>query len=174
MESMITTLIYPFNTWYLKSQMNRGEIEAALKADCFLSDEGYQSQSRSQSFYGKITEFDFQLETIRSKESLAPFAHGEVRGVDRDMYIVLRCGAFQHRRIWAIAVVFLLVLAAATFQAPSQMQGPLLGVTAVFLGLLIARGWAYRKRQQSTLAHFNKLWNSSSISRSEVPSVLFR
>ena len=174
MESMITTLIYPFNTWYLKSQMNRGEIEAALKADCFLSDEGYQSQSRSQSFYGKITEFDFQLETIRNKENLAPFAHGEVRGVDRDMYIVLRCGAFQHRRIWAIVVVFLLVLGLATFQAPSQMQGPLLGATSAFLGLLIARGWTYRKRQQSTLAHFNKLWNSSSISRTEVPNVLFR
>ena len=154
--------------------MNRGEIEAALKADCFLSDEGYQSQSRSQSFYGKITEFDFQLETIRNKENLAPFAHGEVRGVERDMYIVLRCGAFQHRRIWAIVVVFLLVLGLATFQAPSQMQGPLLGVTTLFLGFLIARAWTYRKRQQSTLAHFNKLWNSSSISRTEVPNVLFR
>jgi len=167
-------IIYPFNTWYLKSEMNRGEIEAALKADCFLSDEGYQSQSRSQSFYGKITEFDFQLETIRNKENLVPFAHGEVRGVERDMYIVLRCGAFQHRRIWAIAVVFLLVLIVATIQAPNSMQLPLIGVNTAFVSLLIARGWAYAKCQQSTLAHFNKLWNSSSISRSEVPSVLFR
>jgi hypothetical protein len=174
MESMINALLYPFNTWYLKSQMNRKEIEEALKADCFLSDEGYQSLRRSQSFYGKITEFDFQLETIRQKETLAPFAHGEVRGVERDMYIVLRCGAFQHRRIWAIAVVFLMVLIAATIQAPNPMQLPLIGVNTAFISLLIARAWAYAKRQQSTLAHFNKLWNSSSISRAEVPSVLFR
>jgi hypothetical protein len=67
-----------------------------------------------------------------------------------------------------------LVLIAATIQAPNTMQLPLMGVTTLFFGLLIARGLAYKKRQQNTLAHFNKLWNSSSISRSEVPSVLFR
>jgi hypothetical protein len=174
MESMIKALIYPFNTWYLKSQLNRKEIEEALKDDSFLSDKGFQSQSRTQSFYGKITEFDFKLETIRNKENLAPFAHGEVRGVDRDMYIILRCGAFQHRRIWAVAMVFLLVLMVATFQAPSEMQLPLLGVSVVFIALLLARARAYTKRQRSTLAHFQTLWNAQSISRGEVPNVLFR
>jgi hypothetical protein len=171
---MIKTLIYPFNTWYLKSQLNRKEIEEALKADTFLSDEGFQSQSRSQSFYGKITEFDFKLEAIRNKENLAPFAHGEVRGVDRDMYIILRCGAFQHRRIWAVAMVFLLVLMGAAFQAPSEMRLPLLGVSLVFIALILARAWAYSKRQESTLAHFQTLWNTQSIDRGEVPTVLFR
>lgn len=174
MESMIKTLIYPFNTWYLKSQLNRKEIEEALKTDSFLSDEGFQSQSRSQSFYGKITEFDFKLETIRNKENLAPFAHGEVRGVDRDMYIILRCGAFQHRRIWAVAMVFLGVLIVATVQAPNQVQLPLLGISLVFIGLLLARARAYSKRQHSTQAHFQTLWNAQSISRTEVPNVLFR
>jgi hypothetical protein len=170
-----TAWIYPFNTWYLQTQLTREELAQALQSDCFLSDEGYRSDRKDQSFYGRISAFDFQLETIRNKETLAPFAHGEFRGVERDTYVVLRCGAFQHRRIWAIAIAFLGLLLVASLSAPAGNVQHALGIVcAAFAGLLIWRGLDYQKRLQSNLQHFLNLFKASTIQREQVPEVLFR
>ena len=92
---------YPFAYRYFKTEQNRTQLANALKGITYLSDADFKKTQKSQSvFYGEISEIDFSLENISKKQTTTNFVRGHFLGAENDTFIRIRCGAWQHQRVY--------------------------------------------------------------------------
>ena len=177
---------FPFKTIYLKSNQNRNSIHQALLEKTFLSDFNYKNTEKvEKTFYGEVSNQDFKLENISRNQKIANFAHGEIKGVENDMYIVLRIGALEHIRIYAL---FLATFAICTFfileglwvnykdtygpaYFDNQLNVILCLLELVFLSIITIKSISFQKSLQPTIAFFESFLNAKKIEKSEMPGV---
>ena len=101
---------YPFYSFYIKSDQNRGEIAANLIDVTFLSDANYQKTQGKKIFYGNVSRIDFEIESISKDKNISNFVSGQLLGADDEIYIKGRLSGFKSKRIF---ILFLSVLLTA-------------------------------------------------------------
>jgi hypothetical protein len=158
--------LYPFKTAFIQTSLNRAEVSTALIKQTFLTDEDFQkTEGQQMIFFGEVSQQDFTLESIA-----------------QEIYILLQLGAWQHRRIFLLFA--LLILACTAFYIhhlwlfhalyPKTIAASLLLITIIALvTTLYIKARNFHQRTQSTLDHFNTLWQGKTITKSEVP-LIFR
>jgi hypothetical protein len=177
---------YPFKTIYLKSDQNRNSLHKALLEKTFLSDFNYKNTEKiEKTFYGEVSNQDFKLETISRKQKIANFAHGEIKGVENDMYIVLRIGALEHIRIYAL---FLATFAICTFfileglfvnykdtygpeYFDNQLNIVLCILELIFLVMICVKSISFKQSIQPTINFFETFLKAKKIEKHEMPDI---
>lgn len=177
---------YPFKTIYLKSNQDRNNLHQALLEKTFLSDFNYKNTEKiEKTFYGEVSNQDFKLETISKKQKIANFAHGEIKGVENDMYVVLRIGALEHIRIYAL---FLATFGVCTFfileglftnykdtygpaYFDNQLNIMLCVLELIFFTIIAIKSIAFQKSLQPTISFFETFLKAKRIEKSEMPGV---
>lgn len=177
---------YPFKTIYLKSNQDRNNLHQALLEKTFLSDFNYKNTEKiEKTFYGEVSNQDFKLETISKKQKIANFAHGEIKGVENDMYVVLRIGALEHIRIYAL---FLATFGVCTFfileglftnykdtygpaYFDNQLNTMLCVLELIFFTIIAIKSIAFQKSLQPTISFFETFLKAKRIEKSEMPGV---
>lgn len=176
-------LLYPFKTAYIQTSFNRSEVAQALTQQTFLTDEDFQKTEQQQiHFFGEVSEQDFTLESISQDKPLVNFCTGEIRGSENEIYILLHLGAWQHRRIFLLFALLILTCTAFLFHHlwlyhtpyPKTIAASLLLATIIALSsTLYVKAKNFQRLTQSTLDHFNNLWQGKTIAKTEVP-LIFR
>lgn len=98
---------YPFYSFYIRSDQNRGEIAANLIDITFLSDANYLKTQGKKIFYGNISQIDFEIESISKDKSISNFISGQLLGAEDEIYIKGRLSGFKSKRIF---ILFLSIL----------------------------------------------------------------
>lgn len=119
---------YPFYSFYIKSNQNRGEIAANLIDITFLSDANYQKTQGEKIFYGNVSRIDFEVESISKNNNISNFVSGQLLGADEEIYLKGRLSGFKSKRIF---ILFLSILFTALgfliyycLQAPHGFRYP--------------------------------------------------
>lgn len=192
---------YPFAYRYFKTEQNRTQLANALKGITYLSDADFKKTQKSQSvFYGEISEIDFSLENISKKQTTTNFVRGHFLGAENDTFIRIRCGAWQHQRVYFLLLAILFTTTAFLLyyasQAPHGFSYPeefyqiygynksefLYNLTtpmALIMELIIVLvfGIVGKKYQNfkaaldSTTRYFSGLWEAEAINKVEIPLV---
>lgn len=176
---------YPFKTVFFKSQQNRQQIKSAIELHTFLSDANYKNTEKTvKSFYGEVSSQDFKLETIIKKKPLVNFIHGEIKGVDNDMYIIARLGSLEHQRIYVLFLVvfgicttFLLeaLYKSSNYYAPNFFSDPMktamLFIEAILFFIIYTKYRTFTKNLQTTKDFLAEIWSAKEISKEDVPLV---
>jgi hypothetical protein len=196
--------IFPFQTLYLKTQHHRQSLAHKLKSVSFLSDASFKKSAENPCiFFGEISEFDFNLEHISIKQKGVNFINGRFLGADNDMYIEVKMGAWQHKRIYLLLLTvffgimsFLIYYAAQNphgFSTPEDyyhihgfgtstfaynLTTPLAlameAILLVILGILIVKSYRFNQLKKHTHDYLRGLWDAESVTLYEVPQILRR
>lgn len=179
---------FPFKTIYLKTNQNRTFIHQQLLDKTFLSDENYQNTEKIQkTFYGEVSNQDFKLETLNNNQ-IANFAHGEIKGVENDMYLIIHFGALEHIRIYALFLATFFVstffLFEGLYTAYADTYGPafldsqinivLSVVEFVLFAIIFIKWYTFKKSIIPTKQFFENLFQANTIKKSEVPAIFTR
>ena len=179
---------FPFKTIYLKSNQNRQFLHNQLLEKTFLSDLNYKNTEKIQkTFYGEVSNQDFKLETINNNQ-IANFAHGEIKGVETDMYLIVHFGALEHIRIYALFLATFLVstffLIEGLYHNYQDTYGPaffdnpvniaLSLVELVLFVIIFIKWYGFRKSIQPTIEFFETLFHAKSIKKTDVPAIFTR
>ena len=192
---------YPFTHLYFKTNKNRKELAKSLTSVTFLSDADYKKESAQPSvFFGEVSEIDFNLENISKSQVTTNFVRGHFLGADNETFVRIRCGAWQHQRIYFLLIAILFAttgfLIYYALQAPHGFQYPeqfyqiygynhseflynlstplaliMEGIMIVVIGIIIAKYRNFNKSLQSTTHYFLGLWEAESINKLEIPLV---
>ena len=192
---------YPFTHLYFKTNKNRKELAKSLTSVTFLSDADYKKESAQPSvFFGEVSEIDFNLENISKSQVTTNFVRGHFLGADNETFVRIRCGAWQHQRIYFLLIAILFAttgfLIYYALQAPHGFQYPeqfyqiygynhseflynlstplaliMEGIMIVVIGIIIAKYRNFHKSLQSTTHYFLGLWEAESINKLEIPLV---
>jgi hypothetical protein len=98
---------YPFQSFYLKTEITRQEVCDKLTEFTFLSDENYKKTPSEKHFYGAVSPIDFELENISKKHAFSNFTRGKILGADHEIYIKLRLGSWQNQRVYFLLLATL-------------------------------------------------------------------
>ena len=98
---------YPFYSFYIKSNQNRGEIAANLIDITYLSDANYQKTQGDKIFYGNVSRIDFEVESISKQINVSNFVSGQLLGAEEEIYLKGRLSGFKSKRIF---ILFLSIL----------------------------------------------------------------
>ena len=192
---------YPFTHLYFKTNKTRKELAKNLTSVTFLSDADYKKENTQPSvFFGEVSEIDFSLENISKTQVTANFVRGHFLGADNETFVRIRCGAWQHQRIYFLLIAILLAttgfLIYYALQAPHGFQYPeqfyqiygynhseflynlrtplaliMEGIMIVVIGIIIAKYRNFNKSLQSTTHYFLGLWEAEAINKLEIPLV---
>jgi len=176
---------YPFKTIFFKSGQNRHQIQSAIELHTFLSDANYKNTDKNvKSFYGEVSSQDFKLETIIKKKPLINFIHGEIKGIDNEMYIIARLGSLEHQRIYALFLAVFVVCTAfliealyktSNYYAPNFFSDPMktamLVIEAILFIIIYTKYRSFVKHIQSTKNFLAEIWSATEINEEDVPLV---
>ena len=192
---------YPFTHLYFKTNKTRKELAKNLTSVTFLSDADYKKENAQPSvFFGEVSEIDFSLENISKSQVTTNFVRGHFLGADNETFVRIRCGAWQHQRIYFLLIAILLAttgfLIYYALQAPHGFQYPeqfyqiygynhseflynlrtplaliMEGIMIVVIGIIIAKYRNFNKSLQSTTHYFLGLWEAEAINKLEIPLV---
>lgn len=176
---------YPFTTIFFKTEQNRQQIQSNIELHTFLSDANYKNTDKNvKSFYGEVSSQDFKLETIIKKKPLINFIHGEIKGINNEMYIIARLGSLEHQRIYFLflavfgictAFLFEALYKASDYYAPSFFSDPMktamLVIEAILFIIIYTKYRAFRKNLQSTKNFLSEIWSATEITKEEIPLV---
>lgn len=98
---------YPFQSFYLKTEITRQEVCNKLTEFTFLSDENYKKTPSEKHFYGAVSPINFELENISKKHAFSNFTRGKILGADHEIYIKLRLGSLQNQRVYFLLLATL-------------------------------------------------------------------
>jgi hypothetical protein len=98
---------YPFQSFYLKTEITRQEVCDKLTEFTFLSDENYKKTPSVKHFYGSVSPIDFELENISKNHIFSNFTRGKILGADHEIYIKLRLGSWQNQRVYFLLLATL-------------------------------------------------------------------
>lgn len=172
--------LFPFRRYILSVEKNRDEVQDLLSDITLLdrvSPEGIKGDKKL--FFGKVTHEEFVLENLQATQSLVPFVSGEIRGIDRELYIFFRFKAYRHMRSWVLFLAFVLgtlLFLATELVAYSQAwkQWPFIVLSILIFACIlysIIRINNFWKLEKNSLNFFEKMLNARSISYSEVPGI---
>ena len=114
---------YPFTHLYFKTNKTRKELAKNLTSVTFLSDADYKKENAQPSvFFGEVSEIDFSLENISKTQVTTNFVRGHFLGADNETFVRIRCGAWQHQRIYFLLIAIL--LATTGFLIYYALQAP--------------------------------------------------
>ncbi len=179
---------FPFKTIYLKTNLNRENIYQLLLNQTFLSDLNYKNINQSKkTFFGEVSNQDFKLETINN-QNIANFAHGEIKGVENDMYLIVHFGALEHIRIYALFLATFLVstffLVEGLYHNYQDTYGPaffdnsihiaLTAVELILFAIIFIKWMGFRKSMKPTIEFFEILFQAKSIQKNDVPVIFTR
>ncbi len=179
---------FPFKTLYLKTSLNRENIHQALLEHTYLSDMNYKNIGQSKkTFFGEVSNQDFKLETINNK-AISNFAHGEIKGVENDMYLIIHIGALEHIRIYALFLATFFVSTFFLFEGlyhnyldtygpsffDSQINLVLTVIEFILLIIIVFKWNDFRRSLNPTKQFFETLLQAKSIQKQEVPSIFRR
>jgi hypothetical protein len=171
---------YPFETCWLKASQNREALHEIILEQTFLSDAGYRNtDNKKRFFFGSVNEREFELESIDKERKLTPFIAGEVLGVENETYIRLRFGAFKHKRIYALLILFTLCGMALFIQGTlkihsSESQIYLTSMGSVLMFLAAYMGYlsiSFSKKLKYSIDFFRGLYDAEIVEENEVPKV---
>jgi hypothetical protein len=176
---------YPFKTIFLKSNLNRNQIQSALEFHTFLSDANYKNTDKNiKSFYGEISSQDFKLETIIKKKPLVNFINGDIKGIDNEIYIIARLGSLEHQRIYALFIAVFGVCTAflieafyksSNYYAPNFFNDPMkttmLLIEAILFLIIYNKYRSFKKNFQATKAFLAEIWSAKEITKEDIPLV---
>ena len=176
---------YPFKTIFFKSDQNRQQIQSAIELHTFLSDANYKNTDKNvKSFYGEVSSQDFKLETIIKKKPLVNFIHGEIKGIDNEIYIIARLGSLEHQRIYALFIAvfgvctaFLLeaLYKSSNYYAPNFFSDPMktamLVIEAILFLIIYTKYRSFKKNLQATKEFLFEIWSAQEITKEDVPLV---
>src|SRR5690242_13237779 len=102
--------LYPFKHHYLRSELNRAQIQQKVLEFTFLSDEGYRrTDENPRYFFGTASDQEFSLQTIQNHKNLVPYVEGEIKGVENEIYLFLQLKAWRYRRVFLLLIIFVLI-----------------------------------------------------------------
>lgn len=174
--------LYPFSHVYLRTEMTREEVRDALTALTFLSDEGYKNDpSIKKTFYGSVSEDEFELKSIDKESKLVPDVLGRIVGVEREIYVSLSLRMIRYRRVYALVTLFWLVsfgfavwdiasrwLSGMPFNLP---QWIFLGLLMVIAGLLTGLANKFEVKRNYSVDFFRGLLDADEVEEKDVPGV---
>lgn len=193
---------YPFQSFYLKTNISRNEVCEIITDFTFLSDENYKKTPSQKHFYGSVSPIDFDLENISKNLELSNFVRGKILGADNEIYIKLRLGSWQNQRVYFLLLTTLFTTLGFfiyyIFQAPQGFNNPaefyqIYGygksellynlstpISLIMMALIITIASSvtlkyknFKKSIAPTLNFLNQNLHSTTITKFEVP-VLFR
>jgi hypothetical protein len=193
---------YPFQSFYLKTQLTRQEVCDQITQHTFLSDENYKRTPSEKHFYGAVSTIDFELENISKKHTFSNFTRGKILGADREIYIKLRLGSWQNQRVYFLLLatlfttlgffIYYILQPPQGFNNPAEFyqihgygKSELLynlttPISIIMLALIVTISASvslkyknFQSSVQPTLNFLNQELNSTTITKFEVP-VLFR
>lgn len=176
---------YPFKTVYLKSNLNRQQIQSQLESYTFLSDANYKNTNHQEkTFYGEISNQDFKIETITKKKPLVNFLHGEIKGIENETYIITRLGSLEHQRIYflflsvfAVCTAFLLeaLYKSTNYYAPNffsnPMQTTMLVIELILFLIIYSKYRSFKRNLNTTINFISEIWSAQEIKKEDVPLV---
>lgn len=193
---------YPFQSFYLKTNINRQEVCDNLTDITFLSDDNYKKTSSEKHFFGAVSVIDFELENISKLQNISNFVRGNILGADHEIYLKIRMGSWQNTRVYFLLLLTLFTtlgfLVYYLFQPPQGFQNPAefyqiygygkseflhnlttpisLVLIALIITIVTSITLKYKNFQKSvmpTLNLLNQTLHSTAVTKFEVP-VLFR
>lgn len=174
---------FPFQSYNLKTNLNRFALERLLLDITYLSDENYKkTKNAKQYFYGSVSKEDFSLETIADEHRLVSYVSGTFKGADEDMFVVLHLKAFSFRRIYVVLLLFL-ILCLGFLVSQLWQYGPLvfkeptsiifIAMTIALFGYLFIKCLRFWKIVSNSLSFFKGLFQADLVSKNDIP-VVFR
>ena len=173
--------LFPFRRYILAVDKNRDEVQDLLSNITLLdrvSPEGIQGDKKL--FFGRVTPEEFQLENLQASQSLVPFVSGEVRGIDRELYLFISFKAYRHMRSWILFLAFVLgtlgFLAMEIYTRGSRAweNWPFILLSVLIFACILYSFFRIQKfweLEKNSLNFFEKLLNARSITYNEVPGI---
>jgi hypothetical protein len=173
--------LFPFHDTILKTNLDRFQVSKEIAFNTFLSDAGYKKSDGAQKFYfGTVSEDEFDLESIAGNQKLVNYCSGTIRGVENEIYIFCRFGAFRYRRIYIGMILFLLVafskLAFDFVKYGLQGMGQTFSILLfiIFCALLAFMVYScsqFAKKRQASVDFFRGMTQSDVIQDADVPRI---
>ncbi|MBL7811952.1 MAG: hypothetical protein JNL57_06975 [Bacteroidetes bacterium] len=175
-------MLYPFQTIYLRTSLNRNDVQEQLKSVTFLPEVPRTQQKTTGIFYGSVSPDQFDIEYIGDKPGYCQFISGEIKGLEDEIYLILRMGAFRHRRFYLLLCAFYFVslaLVASDFMqngTPSLQRWPAVVFGFVFIiltGYCTTYLWRFQRTKARTVLYLRGMFQADEVTASDLP-VVFR
>lgn len=175
--------LFPFYSAILKTNLDRDEVAAVVTENTFLSDAGYKrSNDKQKFFFGIVSRDEFSLETIQNQGKLANFFRGDIKGVDRDIFVFLSVRAFKFRRLYFLIMIFnvvcmgilgndLYAFGPAILKQPGSLM--FAGVILALWIYILYTGFVFQQKLRSSIDFFRGMLQADEVKKSEVP-LIFR